>query len=78
MTSDYTYRVPKAKLARSAFNPGGCDHLPIPVDHINLQAIDHLAGVITDHPGLDPRGMLDSTHAGPMGGYRGRFTWACG
>jgi hypothetical protein len=30
----------------------------VPVDHINRKAIDHLAGVITDHPGIDPRGML--------------------
>jgi hypothetical protein len=32
------------------------DHLRVPVDHINLEAID--AGLITDHPGVDPRGML--------------------
>jgi hypothetical protein len=25
---------------------------------INLEAIDHLAGVITDQPGVDPRGMM--------------------
>jgi hypothetical protein len=50
------------------------DHLRVPVDQINLEAIDHLAGVITDRPLVDRRGMLKrrltSPSAGPMGGDR--------
>jgi hypothetical protein len=34
------------------------DHLPMPVDHINLEAIDHLAGAVTDYQGVDPRGVV--------------------
>jgi hypothetical protein len=30
----------------------------VTVDYINLEAVDHLAGVITDHPGVDPRGTV--------------------
>jgi hypothetical protein len=38
---------------------------PVPVDHTNLEAIDHLAGAIPDHLGVDPRGTLEDV--GVMG-----------
>jgi hypothetical protein len=34
------------------------DYLRLLVDHINLEAIDHLVGVITVTPAVDPCGML--------------------
>jgi hypothetical protein len=34
------------------------DHLQVPVNHILLEVVDHLAGVITYQQGVDPRGML--------------------
>jgi hypothetical protein len=37
----------------------------VPVDHINLEAIDHLAGAIPDHLGVDPRGTFEDV--GVMG-----------
>jgi hypothetical protein len=43
------------------------DHL-VPVDHINLEAIDHLARVITDHPGVDRRCIPISTAPCPFSG----------
>jgi hypothetical protein len=31
----------------------------VPIEHINLEAIEHLAGAITDYPGIEPRGTLE-------------------
>jgi hypothetical protein len=42
---------------------------PLQFNHILRRLIDHLAGVITDHPGVDPRARsqkVDPSHGWPQ------------